>query len=32
MTWIGAGGYSLALCGVSWAFFVYARGRITFWI
>ena len=32
MTWIGAAGYSMALCGISWAFFVYARGRITFWI
>jgi lipopolysaccharide transport system permease protein len=32
MTWIGALGYSAALCSVSWAFFVRTRGRITFWI
>lgn len=32
MTWIGAGVYSLILCGIAWAFFVRARGRITFWI
>lgn len=32
MTWLGAVVYSAALCGVSWAFFVRARGRITFWI
>lgn len=31
-TWIGAGVYSLALCSIAWAFFVRARGRITFWI
>ncbi len=31
-TWIGALGYSAALCAISWAFFVRARGRITFWI
>ncbi len=31
-TWIGAVGYSAVLCCVSWAFFVRARGRITFWI
>jgi lipopolysaccharide transport system permease protein len=31
-TWIGALGYSLVLCAVSWAFFVRARGRVTFWI
>jgi len=31
-TWVGAVGYSAILCGVSWAFFVRARGRITFWI
>ena len=30
--WIGAIVCSVALCGVSWAFFVRARGRITFWI
>jgi lipopolysaccharide transport system permease protein len=32
MTWLGAIVYSLALCGISWAFFVRARGRVTFWI
>jgi lipopolysaccharide transport system permease protein len=32
MTWVGALVYSLALCGGSWAFFVRARGRVTFWI
>jgi lipopolysaccharide transport system permease protein len=31
-TWLGAIAYSLALCGISWAFFVRARGRVTFWI
>jgi lipopolysaccharide transport system permease protein len=31
-TWIGALAYSAALCAISWAFFVRARGRITFWI
>lgn len=31
-TWIGAIGYSLVLCAISWAFFVRARGRVTFWI
>jgi lipopolysaccharide transport system permease protein len=32
MTWLGALAYSAALCSISWAFFVRARGRITFWI
>jgi lipopolysaccharide transport system permease protein len=31
-TWLGAMFYSAALCAISWAFFVRARGRITFWI
>jgi lipopolysaccharide transport system permease protein len=31
-TWIGALGYSVILCAISWAFFVRARGRVTFWI
>jgi lipopolysaccharide transport system permease protein len=31
-TWIGALGYSAFLCAVSWAFFVRARGRVTFWV
>lgn len=30
--WIGAIVYSAALCAVSWAFFVKARGRVAFWI
>jgi lipopolysaccharide transport system permease protein len=32
MVWLGAIVFSLVLCCVSWAFFVRARGRITFWI
>jgi lipopolysaccharide transport system permease protein len=32
LTWLGAVFYSTALCAVSWAFFVRARGRVTFWI
>ena len=32
MTWLGAIVYSLLLCGVAWAFFVRARGRIAFWL
>jgi len=31
-TWVGAFGYSMVLCAVSWAFFVRARGRVTFWV
>jgi lipopolysaccharide transport system permease protein len=31
-TWLGAIGYSVVLCAISWAFFVRARGRVTFWI
>jgi lipopolysaccharide transport system permease protein len=31
-TWVGALGYSAILCAMSWAFFVRARGRVTFWI
>lgn len=31
-TWIGALVYSVALCAISWAFFVRARGRVTFWV
>jgi lipopolysaccharide transport system permease protein len=31
-TWIGALVYSFVLCAVSWAFFVRARGRVTFWV
>jgi lipopolysaccharide transport system permease protein len=30
--WAGALAYSAVLCVLSWAFFVRARGRITFWI
>lgn len=32
LTWVGAMLYSLALCGVAWAFFMRARGRIAFWM
>jgi lipopolysaccharide transport system permease protein len=32
LVWVGALGYSLALCGLAWAFFLRARGRIAFWI
>jgi lipopolysaccharide transport system permease protein len=32
MTWVGAALYSLALCGVAWAFFARARGRVAFWL
>ncbi|WP_158931350.1 ABC transporter permease [Acidisphaera sp. S103] len=31
-TWVGAIGFSLVLCVISWAFFVRARGRVTFWV
>ena len=31
-TWLGALGYSAVLCAISWAFFVRARGRVTFWV
>ena len=31
-TWLAAVLYSIALCGVSWAFFVRARGRVAFWL
>lgn len=31
-TWLGAICYSLLLCGIAWAFFVRARGRIAFWL
>jgi lipopolysaccharide transport system permease protein len=31
-TWLGALLYSGALCALSWAFFVRARGRVAFWI
>jgi lipopolysaccharide transport system permease protein len=31
-TWAGALVYSAALCAISWAFFVRARGRVTFWV
>jgi lipopolysaccharide transport system permease protein len=32
MTWVGAIVYSLVLLTSSWAFFVRARGRVTFWV
>lgn len=31
-TWVAAVLYSAALCGVSWALFVRARGRVAFWV
>jgi len=31
-TWFGAICFSAVLCIISWAFFVRARGRVTFWI
>ncbi|MDB5399064.1 MAG: hypothetical protein JWQ55_1082 [Rhodopila sp.] len=31
-TWLGAIVYSVVLWAISWAFFVRARGRVTFWI
>jgi lipopolysaccharide transport system permease protein len=31
-TWVGAVVYSIGLCAISWAFFVRARGRVTFWV
>lgn len=30
--WAGALGYSAVLCLGAWLFFIYARGRITFWM
>jgi lipopolysaccharide transport system permease protein len=30
--WLGAILFSAILCGVSWSFFIRARGRIAFWI
>ena len=32
LVWVGALVYSAILCGVSWLFFMRARGRIAFWI
>jgi lipopolysaccharide transport system permease protein len=31
-TWLAAALYSVVLCGASWALFVRARGRVSFWI
>jgi lipopolysaccharide transport system permease protein len=31
-TWAGALLFSIAICAIAWAFFVRARGRVTFWI
>jgi lipopolysaccharide transport system permease protein len=31
-TWAGAILFSAAICGVSWVFFVKARGRVAFWV
>jgi len=30
--WLGAVGYSAALCGLTWWLFVLARGRVAFWL
>ena len=30
--WVGAILFSAVVCGVSWAFFVKARGRVAFWV
>jgi lipopolysaccharide transport system permease protein len=32
LVWVGALGFSAILCGIAWAFFLRARGRIAFWI
>jgi lipopolysaccharide transport system permease protein len=32
LVWVGALGYSAALCGLAWTFFLRARGRVAFWI
>ncbi len=32
LVWVGALGYSAVLCGLTWIFFLRARGRIAFWI
>jgi lipopolysaccharide transport system permease protein len=32
LVWVGAVGYSAALCGLAWLFFSRARGRIAFWV
>jgi lipopolysaccharide transport system permease protein len=31
-TWVGATVFSVGLCTIAWAFFVRARGRVTFWV
>ena len=32
LAWLGAIVFSTTLCGLSWAFFVRARGRVAFWV
>ena len=32
LTWGGAIGFSGLLCGLSWLFFIRARGRVAFWV
>ena len=32
MIWLSAALYSLVLCGLSWIFFIRARGRLAFWL
>jgi lipopolysaccharide transport system permease protein len=32
VVWLAAILYSLILCGMSWALFTRARGRVAFWV
>ena len=32
LVWLGAAGFSAALCGLAWGFFIRARGRLAFWV
>ena len=32
LVWVSAIAYSLVLCGLSWMFFIRARGRLAFWL
>lgn len=32
LIWVSAVAYSLVLCGLSWMFFIRARGRLAFWL
>ena len=31
-TWVGAFVFSAVLCGITWMFFIRARGRVAFWV